>query len=88
MQNKWKQKYIENHLAFLNFRRHWQLLLWPGTSNETTPYSYDTQFIAELWPISQNGDLCNNPHHLPTPIYISKRLQRMEMIISKFVFSL
>ena len=38
--------------TFLNlvfYRRHWKLLLWPGTSNETSSYSHDTQSVVELW---------------------------------------
>jgi len=46
------------HLSlFLNPRWHWQLLLWPGSSHEAPPHTYDPQPAAQLWAISQNGDL-------------------------------
>ena len=48
---------------FLNFRRHRQLLLWPGTSHEAPSNADDPQPAPELWTLQEDGDLSSAQSH-------------------------
>ena len=43
--------------TFPVFRRHRQLLLWPGPPHEAPPHTHDPQSSAQLRALQEDGDL-------------------------------
>lgn len=68
----------------------WELLLWTRASYETSPYSNDSQSLAELWSLQEDGSLCESFKIFPcseiTP-FSRDRILRLHKRCSNFTLT-